>query len=55
MGIAIELKIASQITNLVEHILLLLAYCSSTVKTLNYSSFDMQRIIRLSLDIGQYR
>jgi hypothetical protein len=53
MGITTELKMMSQIANFINQILLFLAYGgSSLVKTLNQTSFHMQRMVRFEVEVS---
>jgi hypothetical protein len=50
LGITAELKITSQAVNFIKQILSFLAY--SNVKSLNQTSFHMQRTVRVEVEIS---
>jgi hypothetical protein len=53
LWITIELKVTSQAANFFKQILLFMAYGgSSVVKTLNKTSFHMQRMVRFEVEIS---
>jgi hypothetical protein len=52
LGITVELKITSQVANIIDQILFLACGRSSVVRTLNQTSFHMQRMVRFEVEIS---